>query len=1356
MLLSRNHKVSAAVAAAAVMLCCTPLQAAFDGFNVLSSTFDNQYDGIDIWDGAAYASGWDGATASGGTTADYSLNGNNLVYNFSTNNGWLQHDNNTTPWELGSGSWTVEVRAKVGSTGGNSGLVIWGALNGERDILTVRENSVTNLGGTVFDSASNTDGFHDFRLVYDADADVYHYFRDAVQITPLTGIGQQGATGSTRLIVGDCCSNIGGSPFGGVGSSFELEYIRYDMTGAYSPTTDQGSTSLTIDRDTGNITLTNTTSTPIQDIVGYSILSAAGGLDQSGWTKQADGSQLSNDNDNWTVVTSAGVTTDLSEAVLSTTGTGNGGDLAATTGNWDFGNVWAKSPFEDVTMELLLDDGTILNSGTDFQLSYTGNDDESFGLGDLAGATVNDGPDGDIDLVDWQKFKAGYGGDVAGLTQVEAYFASDINGDGSSNISDFNDFRALYDAANGVGAFEHDLAAASVPEPAAWILALLATMGVVVRRPLAVASLRHSALALLVLVATAVTPVLAQVPVSVFSDDFQAYPLTDPADFSATGNWAHNGNGTAPNASRIFDTANYGGTRLWIASAANAAAGTGLDSRGITQAEGLIGNTDYTFSAAFVAETFTATRTASGTFDLLVGQSFGTATSVIGGPQAFAAQGDSDAGVIGSVDDTYDDQRTTLGFNTGTVTAGDQLFISFAFDGTDASNPFVGVDEVQILGEANIGAKVNTATGNVTLFGDTAFDFDITGYSLTSALGQLVPGSLTSLESQGVGDVSMTPDDGIGFEVLGTPSGSEIAEGHLTTFTTFDNTTDLSLGNIFNTATAVGDRDLALTLTTASGEELSAIVEYVTTTAVEGDYNGDGTVNLADYTVWRDNLGAANEAALNNNGDGGGVTASDYSYWKARFGNTAGSGSLVVGSAQVPEPATLCLLGLVGAAVGTRRLLRGVRQCLALLLVVACALPAIAAENDRQYDFGDDPGETASNGATMSGSTFDSAGSLGAGDLQDLFVNGSPTYVSVSNRPGASGSDLGASFNGSSDSLSTSISLNAPTQMWDNATFFPGPPPLVFPHNYEGIFSHGVQLWAKPNQATLGTATQTLVSDTNEHGIGISADGNWELLYDDGRFDTGVAVVDTLDANGWAHVMEVTTPTGGAFGGTLLINGVAVLTRATFYDPEATPLVIGADDDGSEGFENHYDGVIDDVRLFFWGDNSDNLGADNAVGGTNSGGPDPAPLVLNADGENWGSVGFMRSESLDRPGGVTNEWIAQELASMGVTDPGDVNLSGGAADAADEAAFIAHWRKQQVIDGVRVGDWNSRQEGDLNYDGIVDLNDVFILHESLTAAGAGGFNFDLLTGTTVPEPSTAVLAVGALIAVAIRSRRTRG
>ena len=82
--------------------------------------------------------------------------------------------------------------------------------------------------------------------------------------------------------------------------------------------------------------------------------------------------------------------------------------------------------------------------------------------------------------------------------------------------------------------------------------------------------------------------------------------------------------------------------------------------------------------------------------------------------------------------------------------------------------------------------------------------------------------------------------------------------------------------------------------------------------AVPGDYNQDGRVNAADYTVWRNNLGRS--TALPND-DTPGVAADDYARWKTHFGETAGSGA--GGVAAVPESATLVLLSL--AAIGLLR-----------------------------------------------------------------------------------------------------------------------------------------------------------------------------------------------------------------------------------------------------------------------------------------------------------------------------------------------------------------------------------------------------------------------------------------------------
>jgi T5SS/PEP-CTERM-associated repeat protein len=92
-----------------------------------------------------------------------------------------------------------------------------------------------------------------------------------------------------------------------------------------------------------------------------------------------------------------------------------------------------------------------------------------------------------------------------------------------------------------------------------------------------------------------------------------------------------------------------------------------------------------------------------------------------------------------------------------------------------------------------------------------------------------------------------------------------------------------------------------------------------------GDYNHNGTVDAADYVVWRDALGQTG-AGLAADGNGptpgvpdGVVDQLDYDFWRSYYGQTAGSGSGASANAAVPEPATLVLLMLTAAGGSFRR-----------------------------------------------------------------------------------------------------------------------------------------------------------------------------------------------------------------------------------------------------------------------------------------------------------------------------------------------------------------------------------------------------------------------------------------------------
>lgn len=86
-----------------------------------------------------------------------------------------------------------------------------------------------------------------------------------------------------------------------------------------------------------------------------------------------------------------------------------------------------------------------------------------------------------------------------------------------------------------------------------------------------------------------------------------------------------------------------------------------------------------------------------------------------------------------------------------------------------------------------------------------------------------------------------------------------------------------------------------------------------------GDFNNNHIVDAADYTLWRDHLGATEGTLLNGNGNGGTIDQTDYDLWKTNFGMTNGAGAL--SAASVPEPGTFAMLVLAcfGLFAGRRR-----------------------------------------------------------------------------------------------------------------------------------------------------------------------------------------------------------------------------------------------------------------------------------------------------------------------------------------------------------------------------------------------------------------------------------------------------
>jgi hypothetical protein len=128
-----------------------------------------------------------------------------------------------------------------------------------------------------------------------------------------------------------------------------------------------------------------------------------------------------------------------------------------------------------------------------------------------------------------------------------------------------------------------------------------------------------------------------------------------------------------------------------------------------------------------------------------------------------------------------------------------------------------------------------------------------------------------------------TPSPGAMFTILTTGEGL---------FGEFDN---VILPSEFQWDITYGTNDVVLTVVSAG---------------LAGDFNGDGSVDVADYISWRKNGGSQG----------------DYLAWRANFGMTAGGGS-ANGSDAVPEPgiAGLIALAACGLACTRQRITRHVR-----------------------------------------------------------------------------------------------------------------------------------------------------------------------------------------------------------------------------------------------------------------------------------------------------------------------------------------------------------------------------------------------------------------------------------------------
>lgn len=576
--------------------------------------------------------------------------------------------------------------------------------------------------------------------------------------------------------------------------------------------------------------------------------------------------------------------------------------------------------------------------------------------------------DGSLDAADAGIFLANLHTNVSSLSPLETYRLGDLNGDTIIGYSDFVQFKAIYNDAHGAGSFE---AITGVPEPnSALSLAILVGLflcGAASREKFR----KRSALdfwtsrgrtyslgctsCILILTCIVSNGTAAPVTNWVAISPADGTPSTKPFSGALTDSPTL-GDGTDNSAAQVALYADIDGT-LDGSPDVHLANGQRVTLTGSASFSSIVSsqeqfrfglfNEDTAPFDAFAWRGFIANNSAGGSGGALraknaASSTFNTSTFVqtSASGQAVNLRTAQDGGAF--VDGTYQFRMSISRFDdelsvdasltsdsgwsqvwTNAITSDPDL-VTYSFNrvGFLAGNP-MAANQIQFHG---IDVSIDTAkalTLQVTTTGPNAGRvqirnlsgeiFHIDYYEIQSASGSLNLAGWNSLDDQEGSDPVAQ-----GWDEAGGSSSNLISEVNIPSQVTVGAETSLFLGNAYSVGST---QDLKFFYGLDDGSLARGIVQYVTG-SLAGDYNGNGNVDAADYTLWRDSLGQNVPNGSGADGDNDGVIGpGDFTVWKSNFGQSAGSGAVAAPS--VPEPT---VFGLLLTIAGAKTMIRPQRR----------------------------------------------------------------------------------------------------------------------------------------------------------------------------------------------------------------------------------------------------------------------------------------------------------------------------------------------------------------------------------------------------------------------------------------------